>query len=268
MGQIFINYRREEAPDAAARIHRELSSAFGAKNLFLDVDNLLAGQRFDRELEKALAECDVLVVVIGPRWMSALEHRKKTSERDYVREEIAAALKRQIHIIPVLVNEAQLPSGRLLPENIRAFVRHQKRDVRREHFGRDVVPLIDAIKLLRRPPSRRLPWSMIVAAVVGLGFLTATMFLLLPHFASAPTPNSRETFRDCPDCPEMVVVPAGEFWMGSSSLEQGHTSQEEPQHKVKIAKPFAAGKFEVTFTEWDACVSDGGCNGYRPIDEG
>ena len=64
------------------------------------------------------------------------------------------------------------------------------------------------------------------------------------------------------------LVPAGEFWMGSSSLEQGHTSQEEPQHKVTIAKPFAAGKFEVMFTEWDACVSDGGCNGYRPIDEG
>ena len=52
MGKIFINYRREDAPDAAARIHREPSSAFGAKNLFMDVDNLLAGQRFDRELER------------------------------------------------------------------------------------------------------------------------------------------------------------------------------------------------------------------------
>ena len=165
--------------------------------------------------------------------MSALEHRQKTSERDYVREEIAAALKRQIHIIPVLVNEAQLPSGRLLPENIRAFVRHKKHDVRHEHFGRDVVPLIDAIKLLRRPPSRRLPWSMIVAAVVGLGFLTATMFLVLPHFASAPTPKSRETFRDCPDCPEMVVVPAGEFWMGSSSLEQGTPLKRNPSTRLR-----------------------------------
>lgn len=268
MGKIFINYRREDTPDAAARIHRELASTFGAKNLFMDVDNLLAGQRFDSELEKALAECDVLIVVIGPRWMSALEHRQKTSERDYVREEIAAALKRQIHIIPVLVNAAHLPSGRVLPEDICDLVKHQKHDVRHEHFSRDVAPLIEAIKLLRRPPSRRLPWSMIVAAVAGLQFLTAALFLVLPHFRSTPTPKSGETFRDCPDCPEMVVVPAGEFWMGSSGLEQGHTSREEPQHKVVIAKPFAAGKFEVTFTEWDACVSDGGCNGYRPSDEG
>ena len=168
MGKIFINYRREDTPDAAARIHRELASTFGAKNLFMDVDNLLAGQRFDSELEKALAECDVLIVVIGPRWMSALEHRQKTSERDYVREEIAAALKRQIHIIPVLVNAAHLPSGRVLPEDICDLVKHQKHDVRHEHFSRDVAPLIEAIKLLRRPPSRRLPWSMIVAAVAGL----------------------------------------------------------------------------------------------------
>lgn len=259
-GKIFINYRREDTQDAAARVHRELSPAFGAKALFMDVDNLLAGQRFDRELEKALAECDVFLVVIGPRWMSALEDRQKTGERDYVREEIAGALKRQIHVIPVLVNQARLPRERALPEDVRDLVKHQKHDVRHEHFRRDLVPLIEAIKLLRRLPPRALPWRMIGAAVAGLAFVAATLFLVVPH-----TP---ETFRDCPDCPEMVVVPAGQFMMGSPDNDLAHMTSERPQHKVTIAEPFAVGKFEVTFAEWDACVLNGGCSGYRPSDEG
>ena len=78
----------------------------------------------------------------------------------------------------------------------------------------------------------------------------------------------KESFRDCADCPEMVVVPAGEFMMGSPANDDSRESYESPQHKVAIAKPFAAGKFEVTFAEWDACVMGKGCNDYRAGDEG
>lgn len=70
-------------------------------------------------------------------------------------------------------------------------------------------------------------------------------------------------FRDCPDvCPEMVILPAGEFIMGSNEYDTM-----KPPHKVTIARPFAIGKFEVTFAEWDACAADGGCT-YRPSDQG
>lgn len=74
-----------------------------------------------------------------------------------------------------------------------------------------------------------------------------------------------KVFRDCPDCPEMVVVPAGSFTMGSPSSESGRNTDEN-QRQVTITQNFAAGKFEVTFDEWDACVTAGGCNGYRPFD--
>src|SRR5262245_60925771 len=75
-------------------------------------------------------------------------------------------------------------------------------------------------------------------------------------------------FRDCPDvCPEMVVLPSGEFMMGSPLSEAKRGKPEGPQRKVTIARPFAVGKFEVTFAEWDACVEDRGCN-HRPGDEG
>ena len=78
----------------------------------------------------------------------------------------------------------------------------------------------------------------------------------------------RKEFRDCAECPEMVVIPAGSFIMGSPDGEEGRSYFEGPRHEVKIAKPFAVGKYEVTFAEWDACVAGGGCNGYRPRDFG
>jgi formylglycine-generating enzyme required for sulfatase activity len=77
-------------------------------------------------------------------------------------------------------------------------------------------------------------------------------------------PGALAEFSDCAGCPQMVVIPAGEFTMGSPPAEQGA----EAQHRVTIAVPFAVSKFEITFDEWDACVAGGGCGGYRPADEG
>lgn len=84
----------------------------------------------------------------------------------------------------------------------------------------------------------------------------------------AQTYGPGEVFRECDKCPEMVVVPAGSFMMGSPSNEAGRYDNENPQHSVTISRPFAVGRFAVTFEEWDACVADGGCNGYEPKDEG
>ncbi len=69
-----------------------------------------------------------------------------------------------------------------------------------------------------------------------------------------------EVFRDCGQCPEMVIIPAGSFLMGSPPSEPGRYDWEGPQHRVEIAQPFAVGKYEVTFAEWDACRSAGGCS--------
>ncbi len=78
----------------------------------------------------------------------------------------------------------------------------------------------------------------------------------------AITPGSH--FRDCPRCPEMVVLPPGAFLMGSPDAEAGRHPTEGPVHPVMIDQAFAMGVHEVTFDEWDACVESGGCNGYRP----
>jgi formylglycine-generating enzyme required for sulfatase activity len=78
----------------------------------------------------------------------------------------------------------------------------------------------------------------------------------------------KDAFKECDDCPEMVVVPAGSFMMGSPTSEADRFANEGPQHRVRFTRPFAVGRYSVTFDEWDACVREGGCNGYRPSDEG
>lgn len=103
--------------------------------------------------------------------------------------------------------------------------------------------------------------------VPALTALLSLLLLALPAAAKPAENPSAHSFRDCPNCPEMVTVPAGEFLMGSPESERGRNKDEGPQHRVAIGKPFAVGKFEVTFAEWDACVADGGCT-HKPSDEG
>ena len=109
--------------------------------------------------------------------------------------------------------------------------------------------------------------------VVGLVALaTVTAVDAAAQLAAGGKEASRRepgtVFRDCPQCPEMVVVPAGSFMMGSPLSEKGRYFNEGPRHRVRIFEPLAVGKYEVTFAEWDACVSDGGCGGHNPKDYG
>ena len=77
-----------------------------------------------------------------------------------------------------------------------------------------------------------------------------------------------DRFRDCEGCPELVVVPAGSFLMGSAASEEQRFGNEGPRRRVTIPSPLAVGVYEVTFAQWDACVQGGSCLGYSPDDEG
>ena len=106
------------------------------------------------------------------------------------------------------------------------------------------------------------------AALKILG--TSALFIIISVTAFSALAENKYTvgksFKDCPSCPEMLVVPAGSFTMGSQASEEDGDKDESPHRKVTIPKKFAVGKYEVTFDEWDACVSEGGCNGYKPND--
>jgi formylglycine-generating enzyme required for sulfatase activity len=98
------------------------------------------------------------------------------------------------------------------------------------------------------------PSSLCVSVVFWSGVLWCAL-AAAPHSANAePEPGS--TFRDCPTCPEMVVVPEGDFLMGSNDGK----FDEKPIHRVMIPRPFAVSKYEVTWDEWEACVAEAGCD--------
>lgn len=89
---------------------------------------------------------------------------------------------------------------------------------------------------------------------------------LAPEIEQALKP--RDSFRECDTCPEMVVVPKGSFVMGTPASEPERESGEDPQHKVTIRQPFAVGRFTISFDEWDACLADGGCDGFKGTEFG
>jgi formylglycine-generating enzyme required for sulfatase activity len=137
------------------------------------------------------------------------------------------------------------------------------------------------LRLRRLEPGqvwRPSPRGLLMAGMLGVVLVGAVGVWM----SVQPTPSSvvtlssereralkpKDSFKECDKCPEMIVVPAGRFTMGSPASEQGSFPSEGPQHSVTFARQFAVGRFAMTFDEWDACVADGGCNGYKPADQG
>ena len=151
------------------------------------------------------------------------------------------------------------------PERLEAFLRVHGESI----YARQARVRIEDLKRSQVaavvPPSPQPPSPNAAKPAVGIYPLPRSGPL---SSAQERVLKPKETFQECEKCPEMVVVPAGHFIMGSPATEPGHAANEAPQRTVSIGKPFAAGKFAVTFDEWDACVAAGGCNGYTPPDEG
>ncbi len=105
---------------------------------------------------------------------------------------------------------------------------------------------------------KRFPTLVAIVAVVILSTGAAPAETADPQGPRRPG----TVFRDCPECPEMVVVPAGSFIMGD--IDGSGPPLEAPVHRVVIARPFAVGKFEVSFVEWNACVAAEARRSSRP----
>src|SRR6478735_2895084 len=132
-GKVFINYRREDSIGTAGRLHDRLAHTFGRNNLFMDVDHIPAGVDFVEYLNSQVAACHVFLAVIGPNWLDAkdeLGRRRFDNPNDYVTIEIAAALRRGIRVIPVLVEGARMPKASELPHSLKPLARRQPFEVR------------------------------------------------------------------------------------------------------------------------------------------
>src|SRR5580692_5330026 len=121
MAGIFINYRRDDAPGVAGRLGDRLAKSFSRRAIFMDVDAMKPGLDFVKQLEEQVSKCDVLLAIIGPNWLSAADEkgqRRLDLDRDYVRIEIASALKREIPVIPVLFFGDAVTTENDLPEDL------------------------------------------------------------------------------------------------------------------------------------------------------
>jgi hypothetical protein len=166
-GNIFISYRREDTSASAVAICQYLERAFGRSSVFIDVD-MRAGSKFPEILDHRLAECRVLLALIGPKWLDARDeagNRRLDDPNDWVRLEIARALKRDITVIPVCVEGGTLPKKATLPGDIQGVTDHQSVTVTTTGFRNEMAGLARDIRAISNGP-----WHLIriVAAVVVL----------------------------------------------------------------------------------------------------
>src|SRR5262245_54500109 len=117
----FISYRREDAAGYAGRLRESLERRLGAARVFRDVDTIQPGQDFVKAIEARLADCKVMLVIIGREWLDARNAagaRRLDDPFDFVRLEVAAGLARvDVLVVPVLVEEAPMPTAAQLPDN-------------------------------------------------------------------------------------------------------------------------------------------------------
>ena len=127
-GRVFISYRRQDSAWPARQLYEALAARFGASNIFKDVDDIEPGEDFVDKITAAVAQCDVLLALIGPHWMSMADgkgQRRLDDPEDFVRVEIGAALARNVRVIPILIDGAPMPPAAELTPDLAPMVRRQ-----------------------------------------------------------------------------------------------------------------------------------------------
>jgi hypothetical protein len=146
---IFVSYRRTGARADAGRLYDRLSRQFGDDHVFMDIDDILPGQNFQDVLRDTLANCQVLLVLIGPKWLDTKDAdglQRLQDEQDFVRMEVQSAIQRRLPIIPILINRARMPSRDDLPKGIDSLADHQALEISDKRFHEDVDDLIRALE--------------------------------------------------------------------------------------------------------------------------
>src|ERR1700744_5013784 len=149
MAGIFINYRRDDAPGVAGRLFDYLAARFSKDDLFMDVDAMKPGEDFAKQLDAQVSQCRVLLAVIGPHWLDATDKsgaRRLDSDRDYVRLELASALKRDIAVIPVLVDGAAMPTEEGLSDDLKPLAFRHALELRHSRFSADADAIAHALE--------------------------------------------------------------------------------------------------------------------------
>lgn len=271
MADVFISYAREDRAFAARLAHRLEA---GGRTVWWDRE-ILPGKDFAQLIAAELARAKAVVVLWSPA----------SAKSGWVRDEAHEGLERGA-LVPVLVGVAEPPIGyrSIHAVDLTAWEGEEHPALIDLELAVDAlrsgVPVADrpeASPAEPRHPARR--WRLLVTGSVALG-LSAVGALALPRLIEwrdneqrPPIPTAGQSgmaqpFRDCPECPEMVPLPAGQFIMGASWFDRDSQSDERPRVEVSVERPVAVGRTEVTFAQWQACLDAGGCGTRTPDDAG
>jgi hypothetical protein len=235
MPGVFISYRREDSGGYTGRLFDILSAEFGRDYTYMDLDTIEGGDDFASVINQKISVADVLVAVIGDRWLTVKDGngtRRLDNPRDFVRIEIAEALQRGIRVIPVLVAGAAMPPAPDLPNDLRALCERQAVEIRDSHFHEDAQRLTRVLHsslhgLAFRP--EKLSVKRLVAVLLGVAALVGVCTLLF-HQRRPAVPRISKLQRQETASPAAAPVPAA----GAAAL------QNAPQAPLDIAGKWRA----------------------------
>jgi flagellar biosynthesis GTPase FlhF len=149
MRAIFISYRREDAEGQAGRLFDDLSQQFGDDSVFMDVAAIEPGRDFRKVIDQHVASCGVLLALIGKAWLTAKDEsggRRLDDPADFVRLETASALKRDIPVVPVLVQGAKMPRAEDLPDDLKELAFRNGVELTHARWDSDMQVLVKALR--------------------------------------------------------------------------------------------------------------------------
>ena len=149
MGGIFISYRREDSSGYAIPLYDRLVQRFGRDQVFKDIEGIPPGTDFVEWIERKVGSCDVLVAMVGKKWLRSSDEtgkRRLDDTKDFVLNEIKTALERNIRVIPVLVGGAMMPKAEDLPGPLVKLARRHAMEISDNRFHADMDTLIQSLE--------------------------------------------------------------------------------------------------------------------------
>jgi TIR domain len=231
--RVFLSYRRGDAGGYAGRLADALVQRLGPRSVFQDVTAISPGQDYTVAIDRALADSDAALVVIGPGWLTAVTPqgtRRLLEADDYVRLELARALGRDIRVIPVLVGGARLPQAAELPDDLQGLTQRQAVELHDETWHHDINGLVRSLRGEPAVPATgRRRWLVAGTALIVLLALGAGAWWLWGPGTGAQTGSATAA---PPPCPR----PAGQAW-SQIALSKDPTAMDkaDPNYPRKVS---------------------------------